>query len=1276
MAFGEDTDRLRAAIGRFSPAQEGSPAIFIALGSMDILSRGRDSGSPEGSSFPADSLKRLRKTYKLYMISPPGNEPERVALDRFAPPAEIQISGWLSSVNEIDRAAVAHGINRGRSFFLGTNPAEIEAAWKRKVFGLFLLSGEGGIHVERLHGDIPVFHSFSQAVDWILRDASPLETLGREILRGAEVLKEGGVVAFPTETVYGLGADAFNTQGVEKIFRLKRRPKFNPLIVHLGSLDQVDLLAASPSPAARRLMEAFWPGPLTLVLPKRREVPDVTTGGNATVAVRLPKHPVAQALLGEAGLTVAAPSANLFGRISPTTAAHVREQLGRDGYEIIDGGACRVGVESSVLSLTGPIPVLLRPGGIPLEELEAVAGPIDRLGKTENPAFTPLQSPGLLAVHYAPKTPLRIAETLPRENEDPQVGMVLLRREDCRSAGPVEVLSAKGGLAEAAVNLYAALRRLDEGQLREIVVPRFPDSGMGRALNDRLQKAARGGEQQGHADGEGGGVNRKVKWELPELLAPAGTLEAAITAYKYGADAVYAGLGRFNAREMGENFSFNDMSRLSAYAKKLGKRFYLTLNTLVKETELPELFVFLDRVDRLEPDALIVQDIGVFDLLKRYYPHWELHGSTQMGIHNSAGLSLAGRMGFSRVILERQVSLKEAKILIASSPVEVEVFVHGSLCCGLSGHCLFSSWIGGWSGNRGRCKQPCRRRYHGFSGKEKKGGFFFSPRDLYTLDLLGELKEAGTASLKIEGRLKKPDYVRRVVTAYRMVLDAPPGEENQVLGEARNILSGSFGRRWSHGFYLEEELPSLIQHDSPGVSGQFVGRVGLVTPRGFAMDPARRLSLEDQLRIQTRNGGEGPTLRVTKMTRGGRLTKAANKGETIFIHCDKEIPRGGGVYRVGLGRKEELPDLAKLPLHKAPRRVSLRIRLDETGMEAMVTGLPGGALEIRRFWPGPPDEAAARPMTAEGLESLFRASRNPLLKAGSVEVSVEGDWFLPMSLQKNRRREFWELIEARLSPEAPPIDFSGAARMTLYKEDLTLGGEMKKTPCPRRLTLAEGAEVPDRWLGERITSHAYESWALGRVEPSEDDEIVLPHFCPEGGLKALQEGVETLKKAGIWRFRLTSLYQLTFFQGKNGGGDSSGSPWELTAAYPLAVTNAAASRLLNRWGVSRIQGWLELEEESLEALAESSPLPMELYQRGRPFLLATRASLGLEGVITDPRGKGIPGGTLAGWESLLSLPPGVLGITPHCPSEGRLDLYRQGGGPPGGTPFNFYKSLI
>lgn len=279
---------------------------------------------------------------------------------------------------------------------------------------------------------------------------------------------------------------------MKKIFLKKGRPLFNPLISHIYEVGQVESLAVDISDKAKRLMDHFWPGPLTLVFKKRPEVPDITTGGNPTVAVRMPKHPMALAMIEASGTAVAAPSANKFGRTSPTTAEHVKEQLGSEGYELLDGGACRVGVESTVISLAEDPPLLLRPGGITREEIENVIGPIRVMSEDENPVLknAPLESPGLLASHYAPRTPLKIVHPLPYENEDTLVGMILPSLDSCRSAGPVEVLAADGDLAEAATNLYAALRRLDDLNLREIWAPLFPDSGVGHALNDRLSKAA------------------------------------------------------------------------------------------------------------------------------------------------------------------------------------------------------------------------------------------------------------------------------------------------------------------------------------------------------------------------------------------------------------------------------------------------------------------------------------------------------------------------------------------------------------------------------------------------------------------------------------------------------------------------------------------------------------------------------------------------------------------------------------------------------------------
>jgi len=699
---------------------------------------------------------------------------------------------------------------------------------------------------------------------------------------------------------------------------------------------------------------------------------------------------------------------------------------------------------------------------------------------------------------------------------------------------------------------------------------------------------------------------------IPELLAPAGNLESALTAYKYGADAVYAGLGRFNAREMGQNFSLEEMSKLSAHAKKLGRRFYLTLNTLVKDPEVEALLLFLDRIRDLEPDGVIVQDLGVREILRQGYPELPVHASTQMGFHNSAGLETAAGLGFQRVILERQVTLEELRAMVPGSPVEVEVFIHGALCCGLSGHCLFSSWIGGWSGNRGRCKQPCRRRYHGTWQGEKVSGFFFSPQDLYTLDIIGELKALGIASLKIEGRLKQPDYVRNVVSAYRMVLDAPPGKEEAVLGEARLALSGSFGRRWSHGFYFQEEFPELLQYDSMGVSGQLVGTVRQAKDKGFQVKLSRRIHVGDRLRIQPRSGEEGPAVTVTRMSLGSRSVTAGRKDDTVFIHCDREVPVDGMVYRIGESRREELPDTKNLPEHHRPRVVDLEIRLDREGMTVRAVELSdgqGNPLEMN--WPESPEPAGNRPLTGEVLETLFSATRDPLYRTGRVITEIRGDWFIPASVQKQRRREFWELVSREAAPEGEkaPTRLPFPSRLEAPQ------------PEPPVLSLFAGGASPGKSAEAGDTGTGQEGF--GRIvrvvlpgesgpEDPRDREVQLPHFCPEKDLPALKAAVERELASGTRRFRITGLYQFALFRDRK--------DLFLTVAYPLPAANSFAAASLQALGTRKVQAWVELESEALSALAAHSPLPLEIYAAGRPFLLATRAPVHVSGTISDSRG--------------------------------------------------------
>jgi L-threonylcarbamoyladenylate synthase len=315
--------------------------------------------------------------------------------------------------------------------------------------------------------------------------------VGTDIDRAGSLLVQGGLVAFATETVYGLGANAYDAQAVARIFEVKERPRFDPLIVHLADARWLTDVVASVTPLARRLIDAFWPGPLTLVLPKTDRIPDLVTAGLSTVGVRMPSHPSALELLRRANVPVAAPSANLFGHVSPTTAQHVVEQLGERIDYVLDGGACTVGVESTILDVSGEHAILLRAGGLAVEVLEAEIGPIRMAGSTSG-ENEPQLSPGRSSRHYATRTPLKIAERAQAPPAAPRVGLLTLIREpgDERYAA-VEVLSLRGDLTEAAANLFAAMRRLDACGLDGIVARLVPESGLGRAINDRLRRAAR-----------------------------------------------------------------------------------------------------------------------------------------------------------------------------------------------------------------------------------------------------------------------------------------------------------------------------------------------------------------------------------------------------------------------------------------------------------------------------------------------------------------------------------------------------------------------------------------------------------------------------------------------------------------------------------------------------------------------------------------------------------------------------------------------------------------
>lgn len=309
---------------------------------------------------------------------------------------------------------------------------------------------------------------------------------GIDLEKAKTILTRGDLVAIPTETVYGLAANALNPDAVAKIFSVKNRPEFDPLIVHVPDLETADLYVDFIPLKARKLASLNWPGPLTMVLRKKQVIPDIVTAGMDTVGIRCPDHVLSRQLLRELPFPLAAPSANPFGYVSPTRAEHVNEQLGSRIQYILDGGPCSVGIESTIIGFETDIPVVYRLGGLGLEKIESLIGRVElNLNSSSNP-----KTPGQLKSHYAPRKKIIVGSLAELLQKYPaHCSGILSYKTDYHSPHQV-ILSPSGNLEEAAKNLFAALREFDKMNIDVVLAERVPDVGLGRAINDRLRRAA------------------------------------------------------------------------------------------------------------------------------------------------------------------------------------------------------------------------------------------------------------------------------------------------------------------------------------------------------------------------------------------------------------------------------------------------------------------------------------------------------------------------------------------------------------------------------------------------------------------------------------------------------------------------------------------------------------------------------------------------------------------------------------------------------------------
>ncbi len=700
----------------------------------------------------------------------------------------------------------------------------------------------------------------------------------------------------------------------------------------------------------------------------------------------------------------------------------------------------------------------------------------------------------------------------------------------------------------------------------------------------------------------------------PELLAPAGSLEAFFAAMENGADAVYCGLRDFSARAKAKNFTPADLERMLNYARERGRKIYVTLNTLVKERELPQLAETLATLEALRVDGVILQDLAVWRLARRHFPGLELHASTQMTVHNAAGVRQLEAMGFTRGVLARELTLDEIAAIRKQTTLELEHFVHGALCFSFSGQCYFSSWLGGKSGNRGRCAQPCRRRYR----YHQQDGYYFSPNDLSAIDLLPELAAAGVCSLKIEGRMKSAEYVAAVVGAYRQALDAEPQRRKEAVRAAKDRLKLSFGRLPTRGFLTGPNPSDIAVPSVKGATGRFLGEVTGVRGGEITFKTRDRLHLGDRLRVQPKSDQAGSAFTVKTLQLGRRPAKAATAGSVVSVPSPfvNRFRPGDGVFKVSSEQAFTLSDATcRRRLDAAPPRaqtVDLWVSLSD-GQLHLRAQCPG--VELERDFAVETFAAEKTPLSAATLREVFGRSGDAPLDLGELRADDLPPVVIPPKRLKEIRRSFYQelaqlLARGRAEPRREHL------RQALA--DLLPAGEAQPAPEVRlSIAVADARDAHllndpavDRVLIPLTARHARNIELSARKLRGQRDKIIwdIPFILLEEDWLAVQQGVRALAGAGFRAFRLNNLGHFEFFAGLEG--------LQLITGYRLFSLNSQAVLAWRELGISEATLYLEDDRDNLgELLRRDTGVPLAITVYAQVPLITSR--IHLKGVRSD-----------------------------------------------------------
>jgi len=692
----------------------------------------------------------------------------------------------------------------------------------------------------------------------------------------------------------------------------------------------------------------------------------------------------------------------------------------------------------------------------------------------------------------------------------------------------------------------------------------------------------------------------------PELLAPAGSLEAFFAALDHGADAVYCGLQQFSARAKAKNFSLESLAQAVGYARERGRKVFVTLNTLVKERELSLLANTLGALEEMGVDGIILQDLAVWRLARRHFPGLALHASTQMTIHNTAGVRMLEKLGFTRAVLARELSLEEISVIRHRTSLELEHFIHGALCFSFSGQCTFSSWMGGKSGNRGCCAQPCRRRYRSRRGD----GYYFSTNDLSALDLLPELTAAGVSSFKIEGRMKSAEYVAQVVSAYRMALDADANGRLEAVRRAKELLKESFGRPPTRGF-LPGGIPADIAIPSQsGATGRYFGQVAAVKGDRLLFQTRDVLQLGDRLRIQPRSDKAGSAFTVKDMAVGNRPVKtvAAGRMVSVAVPFPERLKNGDAIYKVSSSQAFSMSETACRRRLAGTAAVPEAVLLTAVMPDATTLKLSAraGTTVLERTCPVDSFPAVDRPLTAEVLNEVFRRTGDKGLELAELTTGPLPAVVIPPSQLKALRRDFYrdllrELTEGRRERRHR---HTAAALGSLIPPILV------PSPDTRSVTIGIGQlrdlhilndETVDRVL---IPLEAASGAELNRLEgklKNRRERVIwdLPFILFDGEWEEAQAVIKGLVGRGYRAFRLNNLGHWPLFEGL---GDL-----QLTAGFRLFSLNSQAAAAWAELGAEEATLYPEDDRDNLgELLKRQSVIRMSLEVYGSVPMLTSR----------------------------------------------------------------------